>query len=169
MNTKAFRYLSYGLYIVSSKMDGKINGQIVNTVFQVCSEPPIIAVAINKDNYTHEFVCNSHAFTVSVLAQDTPLPFIGNFGFKSGRAVDKYNSVQYTIGELDIPLVQDNALAFLEVKVIDQVDVHTHTVFIGEVVNADIWKEDEPLTYAYYQQVKRGTTPKSAPSYISNK
>ena len=127
------------------------------------------AIAINKGNYTHEFICNSHAFTVSILAQDTPLPFIGNFGFKSGRSVDKYDSIQYIVGELEIPIVQESTLAFLEVKVINQIDVHTHTIFIGEVVNADIIKEDEPLTYAYYQQVKRGTTPKSAPSYISNK
>jgi len=169
MNLKALHKLGYGLYVVCSQKKGKLNGQIANTVFQITSEPPVIAVSINKKNLTHEFIQESKVFTVSILSQDTPLNFIGDFGFKSGREVDKLKDVNYKLGETQAPIVVDHALAYLEAKIISQVDVGTHTIFIGEIVGADIVKEGEPMTYAYYHQVKRGTTPKTAPSYIEEK
>ena len=166
MNLKALYNLSYGLYVVASKKQGKLNAQIANTVFQVTSEPPTIAVSINKQNLTHEFISESKVFTASVLSQDTPLSFIGHFGFKSGREVDKLKDINYKLGEAKAPIVLDHSLAYLEAKVINQLDVGTHTIFIGELVGADVLSEGEPMTYAYYHQVKRGTTPKTAPSYI---
>ena len=166
MNLKALHNLSYGLYVVASEKQGKLNVQIANTVFQVTSDPPTIAVSINKQNLTHEFISESKVFTASILSQDTPLSFIGHFGFKSGREVDKLIDVNYKLGEAKAPIVLDHSLAYLEAKVINQVDVGTHTIFIGEVVGADVLGEGEPMTYAYYHQVKRGTTPKTAPSYI---
>jgi len=169
MDLKALYKLGYGLYVVCSKKGDKLNGQIANTVFQVCAEPPIIAVALNKQNLTNEFVSTSKVFTVSILSQDTPLSFIGNFGFKSGRDVDKLKGINYKLGETGAPIVLDNALAYLEAKVINQVEVVTHTIFIGEVVAADVLKEGEPMTYAYYHEVKRGSTPKTAPIYIEEK
>jgi flavin reductase (DIM6/NTAB) family NADH-FMN oxidoreductase RutF/rubredoxin len=166
MNTKAFQKLSYGLYVVCSKKGDKFNGQVANTIIQVCSEPPLIAVAINRQNLTHEFIAQSKVFTGSILSQDTPLSYIGNFGFKQGREVDKFKGIQYKLGVTMSPVVLDHTLAYLEAKVINQVEVGTHTAFFGEVVGAEVLKEGEPMTYAYYHQVKRGTTPKSAPSYV---
>ena len=166
MNLKALQKLGYGLYVVCSRKGDKYNGQIANTIFQVCSEPPVIAVAINRQNLTHEFIDQSKVFTGSILSQDTPLNFIGNFGFKSGRQVDKFKEVHYKLGETQAPVVLDHTLAYLEAKTINHVEVGTHTIFVGEIIGADIVKEGEPMTYAYYHQVKRGTTPKSAPSYV---
>ncbi len=166
MNTKALRSLSYGLYVVASQKQGKLNAQIANTVVQVTSEPPNISVCINKQNLTHEFITESKVFTASILSQDTPLSFIGHFGFKSGREVDKLKGINYKLGETKAPIILDHCLAYLEARVIDQVDVGTHTIFIGELVGADVIGEGEPMTYAYYHQVKGGTTPKTAPSYI---
>jgi len=169
MNTKALRNLSYGLYVVASQKQGKLNAQIANTVGQVTSEPPTISVCINKQNLTHEFITESKVFTASILSQDTPLSFIGHFGFKSGREAGKLKDVNYKLGVTKAPIILDHSLAYLEARVIDQVDVGTHTVFIGELVGADVIKEGEPMTYAYYHQVKRGTTPKTAPSYIEER
>jgi flavin reductase (DIM6/NTAB) family NADH-FMN oxidoreductase RutF/rubredoxin len=169
MNLKALRNLSYGLYVVSSRKGDRFNGQIANTVIQVTSEPPTVAVCINKQNLTHEFITESKAFTASMLSQDTPLSFIGHFGFKSGRELDKFKDVNYKLGETGAPIVLDHSLSYLEARVINQVDVGTHTIFIGELVGADVLKEGEPMTYAYYHQVKRGTTPKTAPSYIEER
>ncbi len=169
MNLKALYKLGYGLYIVCSRKGNKLNGQIANTVFQITSEPPTIAVSINKNNLTHEFIKESRVFAASVLSQDTPLSFIGHFGFKSGRDIDKLEGINYKTGETQAPMVTDNTLAYLEAKVIQEVDVGTHTIFIGELVGADVIKEGEPMTYAYYHQVKRGTTPRTAPSYIEEK
>ena len=169
MNLEALYRLGYGLYVVSSRKGDKLNAQIANTVFQITSEPPTIAVSINKNNLTHEFIKDSRVFIASILSQDTPLPFIGHFGFKSGREIDKLEGINYKIGETQAPVVIDNALAYLEARVIQEVDVGTHTIFIGELVGADVIREGEPMTYAYYHQVKRGTTPKTAPSYVEEK
>ena len=169
MNLQALHRFSYGLYVVCSKKEGKFNGQIANTVFQVCAEPPIIAAALNKQNLTNEFVSASKVLAVSILSQETPLGFIGSFGFKTGRDVDKFKGVNYKMGETGVPIVLDNTLAYIEAKVINRMDVSTHTIFVGEIVAADVIKEGELMTYAYYQQVKRGTTPKTAPTYIEEK
>jgi len=169
MNLKALYRLGYGLYIVCSRKGERLNGQIANTVFQITSEPPTIAVSINKSNLTHEFILASKVFTASILSRDTPLAFIGHFGFKSGRDMDKLKGINYKIGETKAPVVTDHILAYLEARVNKEVDVGTHTIFIGELVGAEVIKEGEPMTYAYYHQVKRGTTPKTAPSYIEEK
>lgn len=168
MNNRALRLLSYGIYLVCSKKNDKLNGQIANSVFQVCSNPPIIVVAINKNNLTHEYIFESSVFTVSILEQDTPLSFVGKFGFKSGRDVEKLKDVAYKPGKTNSAVVIDHALAYLEAEVTQQIEVVTHTIFFGNIIGADILKAGEPMTYAYYQQVKRGVTPKSAPSYISD-
>ena len=169
MNLKSLHKLSYGLYVVTSRKDDKFNGQIANTVFQVTSEPPTIAVSINKSNLTWEYIKDSGVFTVSVLCQDTPLPFIGRFGFRSGRDINKLQGVNYKIGETRAPIVLDNAVSYLEAKVTKEIDVGTHTIFIGEVVSAEVLSEAKCLTYEYYHEVKRGITPKTAPSYVTEK
>ena len=169
MDTKALYKISYGVYIVCSVDGDKINGQIANTVIQAASEPPTIAVSINKDNLTHEYISKSKMFTASILSQDAPLTFIGNFGFKSGRDVNKFEGINYRTGTTGAPVVIDNATAYLEVRVTKEIDVGTHTMFIGELVDAGVLSEDTVMTYEYYHQVKRGTTPKSAPSYVEKK
>jgi len=169
MNLKALYKLGYGLYVVCSRKGDRLNGQIANTVFQITSEPPTIAVSINKNNLTHDFIKESKVFTASVLCRDTLLSFVGHFGFKSGRDIDKLKGINYKIGETQAPVITDNALAYLEAKVTQEVDVGTHTIFVGELVEAEVLREGEPMTYAYYHQVKRGTTPKTAPSYVEEK
>ena len=138
MNSQALYKLSYGVFLVCSVKGDKINGQIANTVIQVASEPPTLAVSINKSNLTWEFIKESRVFAVSVLSQDTPLSFIGHFGFKSGRDIDKLDGIDYKIGQAKAPIVIDNSVSFLEVKVIGEMDVGTHTIFVGEVVDCYI-------------------------------
>jgi len=166
MNPEAFKKISYGLYIVSSKKNSKINGQIANTVFQVSADPPLIGVCINKENLTHEFIENSKVFCVSVLSKDAPLTIIGQFGFRSGREYNKFKDIDYRIGKTGAPIVLSFTIAYLEAKVIGNMDVGTHTFFVGKVVDSDIIKEGEPMTYAYYHRVKSGKTPIKAPTYI---
>lgn len=166
MDLKALHKVSYGLYVVSSRLDGKFNAQIANTIFQITSEPPTVAVSINKQNLTHEYIEKSRVFAASVLSEETPLKFIGHFGFKSGRDLDKFKEVKFKIGVTGAPIVVEKAVAYLEVKIIGSVDAGTHTIFIGKVVDAEILSGDEPMTYAYYHQVKKGLAPKTAPTYI---
>ena len=169
MNAKALHKLGYGMYVVASKQGDRLNAQIANTVFQITSEPPTVAVSINKSNLTHQFIQESRVFTAAVLCQDTPVSFVGHFGFKSGRDIKKLEGVDYRIGKTGAPLVTENAVAYLEAEVIKEVDLGSHTIFIGSLVDADVISDEVCMTYDYYHQVKRGTTPRTAPSYIEEK
>lgn len=169
MNLQALYKIGYGMYVVSTKnKEGKFNGQIANTVFQVTSEPPQIAVCLNKQNLTTEYLKESKVFVVSVLTEQAPMQFIGRFGFKSGRDIDKFNGVNYKIGILGVPIVLDYVAAYLEAEVVSYTDVGSHIVFVGKVVDADIINEDTPMTYAYYHLMKKGKAPKTAPTYIES-
>lgn len=166
MDKKALFKLSYGVYIISSALDGKYSGQIANTVFQVTSEPPAITVCINKQNRTHDFVSSSKSLAVSVLSESVPMTTIGLFGFKSGRDVDKFEKTNYKIGVTGAPVVLDFSIAYFEVKISQSVDCGTHTLFVGEVVDCGVLSDDPPMTYAYYHLVKGGKSPKTAPTYV---
>ncbi len=166
MDKKIFYKVSYGLYVIASANDGKLNGQIANTVFQISSEPPTVAISINKNNLTHELIQKSKSFSVSILPKSAPLKFIGHFGFKSGREIDKFQEISFKTGLTGAPILLETTLGYLEAQVINSMDAGTHTVFVGKVINAEVLDEEEPMTYAYYQQVKKGSVPPAAPSYI---
>ena len=166
MKKHALHKISYGLYIVCSQYKGKVNGQIANSVMQISAKPPTIAVSINKENFTHELINKSKEFTISILDKNTPMKLIGTFGFTCGRNTDKMNQITSIKCKTDTPVITNNTIAYIEAKLINQIDVFTHTVFIGEVVNSDILSEEEPMTYSYYHEVKGGLSPKTAPTYI---
>jgi len=166
MNTKAFQKIGYGVYIICSKADGRINGQIANTAFQVTSDPPTIAISINKLNLTHEFIKSSKVFSVSILAKTAPMTLIGQFGFKCGRDVNKFEGIHHKIGVTGAPIVLEQTVSYIEAKVVNEMDCGTHTIFLGEVVDGDVLADGEPMTYAYYHEVKGGKSPKTAPTYV---
>ena len=163
---KVLSQLTYGLYIVSSRNAEKSNGQIANSVFQVTAEPSRLAVSLHKSNLTHAYVEKSRVFSVSVLDQNAPMTFIGLFGFKCGRDVNKFNGLSHTLSE-SCPLLTENALSVLACKVVSSFDIGTHTLFIGEVYDAQTLKEGVPLTYDYYRNVKKGKTQKNATTYMA--
>ncbi|HOL29085.1 MAG TPA: flavin reductase [Paludibacteraceae bacterium] len=164
---EALYKISYGLYIVTSGDRNQGNGFVSNTVFQVTSQPQRFAVCCNKDNYSASFIQEFKAFAVSILAQDTSAELIGKFGYKSGREMNKMTDVKVIFKETNVPIVLDSSLAFFECKLVDVFDVGTHWIFIGELVSAEIVDDTgQPLTYAYYREVKKGFSPKNAPTYI---
>jgi len=165
MDPKALHKISYGLYVICSKNGEKTNGQIANALFQVTSQPPTIAVSINKQNLTHEYIGQSKVLTISILNEQTPMTFIGNFGFKSGRDIDKFKKVNYKLGKNKVPIVIDYCLAYIEARVINKIDVGTHTIFVGKIEDGEILSDNKPMTYEYYHEVKGGISPKTAPTY----
>jgi flavin reductase (DIM6/NTAB) family NADH-FMN oxidoreductase RutF/rubredoxin len=166
MNKSAFHKLSYGLYVITSGEVGKFNGQIANTVFQVTSDPPTVAVSINKKNYTHECIRSCRQFVVSILAETAPTAMIGRFGFKCGRELDKLDGINVRTGVTGVPIVTDHCVAFIEAEVTNEMDCGTHTLFLGRVLECDaLDAAAEPMTYAYYHTVKGGKAPKTAPTY----
>lgn len=160
--------ISYGLYIVSSGNKQQGNGYISNTVFQVTAEPAQFATCCNKDNYTCDLIMQNQAFAVSVLQQNASSDLIGTFGYQSGKVKNKLENVKLQYGQTtNVPIVLDDAIAFMEFKVVNTIDLGTHLMFIAELLEAKTIDEDkEPLTYAYYRRVKKGFSPKNAPTYI---
>ena len=167
MNPRTLHKISYGMYVICSKKANKINGQIANVLFQITDKPAHLAISINKQNLTHEYIEKSKVFTASILSEQAPMNFIGNFGFKSGRDIDKFQKINYKTGKTGAPIVTDNAIAYIEVSVKDKIECNTHTIFIGEVLEAEILNDETPMTYAYYHICKGGVSPKTAPTYSS--
>jgi flavin reductase (DIM6/NTAB) family NADH-FMN oxidoreductase RutF len=167
MNHEAFYRISYGLYVVTSANGDQRNGYVANTVFQVTSKPARFAVACNKDNYTCDLIRQSQVFAVSILQQDTNAELIGLFGYQSGRTVDKFASVRHRPGQTGAPILLEDTLAWFECRVLQTIDVGTHLLFVGEVVDGNVVDNAQvPLTYAYYREVRKGRSPKNAPTYV---
>ncbi len=166
MDLNVLHNIGYGMYVVSSNKLDQLNGQIVNTLFQITSQPVTIAVSINKTNLTHEYIETSGRFTASILAEETPLIFIGKFGFNSGRKSDKFKDIKFKKLDSGCPVVLDHSIGYIEAKVVNKLDCGSHTLFIGEMTESELLKTDRAMTYDYYHQVKRGTTPKTAPTFI---
>jgi flavin reductase (DIM6/NTAB) family NADH-FMN oxidoreductase RutF/rubredoxin len=167
INYEALFKISYGLYIVSSGDKNHGNGFISNTVFQVTAEPARFAASCNKNNFTAEFISRTGAFSVSVLHQDASPDLFGRFGFRSGKDFDKLAGINVTYGETGVPIVLNDSIAYLELKVVQTVDVGTHLMFIGELLHAEILDDaNVPLTYLDYRQKRKGVAPKNAPTYV---
>lgn len=159
--------ISYGLYIVSSGNKTKGNGFISNTFFQVTAEPPMFASCCNKDNFTASVIQETGAFSVSIIHKDTDPEIIGRFGYKSGKDTDKLSGLNVKYGETGVPIVLNDCIAFLECKVIQTIDVGTHYMFIGQLIQSEIIDDTkDALTYLHYRQVRKGVAPKNAPTYI---
>lgn len=167
INIEALFKVSYGLYIVCSGDKNRGNGFISNTVFQVTAEPAKFAACCNKNNFTAEFIQRQNAFSVSVLDQNVSSELIGTFGYRTGKEFDKMAGKTIRYGDTGVPIVINECIAFFEFKLLQTVDAGTHLIFIGELVNAEILDNyKDPLTYAYYRQVRKGIAPKNAPTYI---
>ncbi len=167
INYEALFKVSYGLYVVCSGSKEYGNGYISNTVFQVTSDPPRFATCCNKDNHTAALIRSSGVFSVSVLQQEAGAGTIGTFGYKSGKDTDKLSGMNIRYGETGVPIVLNDAIASLEFRVEETIDVGTHLMFIGKLIHSEVLDEGaEPLTYLHYRTVKKGAAPKNAPTYI---
>lgn len=164
INPFAFHKLSYGVYIISTLDGERLTGCTANSAMQITSEPASIAISINHNNYTNSCIQKTGKFAISILAEDSAPDIIGTFGFQSGKDADKFASVEYRT-VCGLPVVED-ACAYVVCEVIDKMETETHTVFLGKVLDADMLKKGDAMTYAYYHGVIRGKSPKNAPTYI---
>ena len=167
MNPKVLHSISYGLFIVSTEANGKKNGYIANTVFQLTAEPVKFGVSCSKNNFTASMIKERKMFSVSVLEQDCGRKIISKFGYRSGEKEDKFTDVEYFTTENGIPVVTQSCVSWVEIKLLETIDLGTHYLFVGEAVDGEVLNDKEPLTYSYYINVYKGVAPKNAPSYIS--
>ena len=163
MDKKVLRNLSYGVYVVTSK-DKDINvGCIANSIMQVTSNPSVIAVSINHDNYTNKVIKENNKFGVSILKETTDAKIIGTFGYKSSKDNDKFDGINFK--EISEIPVLENTCGYMVCKVIDTMETSTHTIFLGEVIEADDYSTENAMTYKYYHENLKGSSPKNAPTY----
>ena len=151
MNNEAMYKLTYGLFVLTTKSGGKDNGCIINTAIQAASAPNQMSIAVNKANHTHDMIRESGVFNVSVISQDADFELFKRFGFQSGRDVDKFEGFDgAATAPNGIPYIKEGTNAWFSVKVDREVDLGSHTMFIGEIADAEVLSETPSVTYVYY-------------------
>lgn len=165
MDTKVFRDITYGMYIVTTKFNDINAGCIINTLSQVTSTPHIISINLNKSNYTNEIIKKSKRFNVSIISEQIDKDIISLFGYKTSKEVNKFE-IEHTDFE-GIKTIENGVTGILNCEVINIVDTQTHDIIIAKVINSKKISEDKPMTYKYYHEVLKGTSPKNAPTFIS--
>ena len=152
-NMAALFKIGYGLYVVTTNDGNKDNGCIVNTVSQLTDTPMRVAVNINKANYTYNVVHKTGILNVNCLSQEAPFAVFQNFGFQSGRTADKFADCKDTAPRTDNGLIflPRYINAVMSLKVVNEIDLGTHGMFICEVTEARVLSNVETMTYTYYQ------------------
>ena len=149
--TALFR-IGYGLYVVTSNDGKKDNGLIVNTVTQLTDTPNRIAVNINKANYSHHVIKQTGVLNVNCLSVDAPFSVFQQFGFQTGRSVDKFAGQKVYRSDNGLVFLDKYINAFMSLKVEQYVDLGTHGMFICSVTEARVMNDLDTMTYTYYQK-----------------
>ena len=152
MDTSVMFSLTYGLFVVTAREGDKDNGCITNTAAQVTDTPLRISLTVNKANYTHGMIERTGEFNVSILSEKASFDTFKHFGFQSGRDVDKFDG--YTTAKRadnGIYYITEGTNAYISAKVVQSVDLGTHTMFIADVIGGEKLSDDPSTTYTYYQ------------------
>lgn len=148
-NKKITRKITQGVYVLTTQK----GGCIVDAVSQVSAgEEPLIAVAVMKKNYTNELLKQGSRFALSILGENVKPEIIQTFGMNSMRYVDKFDMVETRMEE-EVPIIPDS-LGYMICDIVDSMENETHTLFIGKLIEGDIFHEEEPMSYGYYQKHK---------------
>lgn len=151
MDNKALYKLSYGVFMLSTKAGDKANGCITNTCMQVANSPTRIAICVLNTNYTCDLIKESGVFALSVLDETTTFETIKHWGFQSGRNVDKMDGLPLPVDVQGVPYLSWSCCSVISGKVVQTVDLGSHTMFIAEVVDAVVTSDKNPITYSDYQ------------------
>lgn len=163
MNTKALYNLTYGVYLLSANENGKDNACIINTAVQVANNPTRISIAAIKGNLTHDMILSTGKFNLSSITTDAPFSLFQHFGMQSGRDVDKFEEYKDVArSENGLYYLTKYANSFLSLKVIDSIDLDSHTLFIAELVDGEVLSKEPCCTYGYYQTTIKANAPKPA-------
>ena len=152
MNKNVMNNISYGLYVLTAKEDGKHNGCIINTLQQVTTTPDRISITVSKENYTHDMIQRTGEFNVSIISETADFELFKHFGFQSGRDVDKFADYPMGISDNGLAYLISSANGYVSGKVISSTDLGTHTMFIADVLGGEVLNEDPSATYEYYHK-----------------
>ena len=152
MDQKAFYKLTYGLFLLTAREEGRDNGCIINTAIQAANDPPRLAFSVQKGNLTHDMIARTGAFAISSISTSATFDLFRRFGMQSGREVDKFEGFDdVERGANDLLYLTRGANMTMSGRVVDQMDLGSHTLFIGEVGDAVVLSDEPSCTYAYYQ------------------
>lgn len=166
MNNNIMRNISYGLFILTAKDDDKLNGCVINTLQQVTTDPNRITITVNKANYTHDMILKTGEFNVSILNEDAKFDTFKHFGFQSGRDVDKFRDFPMMLSENGLPYITGGSNGFISGKVVQTIDLGTHTMFIADAVDGDVTSDIPSATYAYYHKHIKETPAKETSGWV---
>lgn len=148
-NKKITRKITQGMYVLTTNG----GGCVVDAVSQVSAgDNPLILVAVMKSNYTNELMHKNNNFALSILGLDVSADVIETFGYNSMRDINKFQNVKIN-EEMNLPII-DNSLGYMICEKVDTIENETHTLFIGRLKEADVYKDREVMTYSYYQEHK---------------
>ena len=152
MDSSVLYNIGYGLYVLTAQEGEKDNGCIINTVMQVTSEPLQIAIAVNKKNYTNEMIQRTKKFNISVLSESAKFEIFEHFGFHSGRDTNKFADFGDTKRSPNgLLYITQNTNSYMSAYVKQEIDLGTHTLFIAQLVAAEVLSDEPTVTYNYYQ------------------
>ena len=147
----AFKKLSYGLFVLTTKLGEIDNGCITNTTMQLTTSPNQICIAVNKANYTHDLIVQSKTFNVSIIDQTASFELFKHFGFQSGRNVNKFNDFSdFARSSNGVTYITKGVNAYVSACVTSTIDLGTHTLFIATVTEDNVLSENKSATYQYY-------------------
>lgn len=159
--------IGYGLYVLTTNDGERDNGCIVNSVMQITNTPNKVAVAINKQNHSHDTVIKTNKLNINCIAESAPFSLFQNFGFRSGRDADKFEDIAFERSNNGLAVLKDNVNAYMSLWVESAVDLDTHTLFICFVTQMDELSEERTMTYTYYQDnVKPKPQPQKKKGYV---
>lgn len=150
--SRAMFCIGYGLYALTVNDGKKDNALIVNTVTQLTSTPNRVAVAVNKQNYSHDVMCDTGVMNINCLAENTPFSVFQQFGFQSGRNTDKFKGESLEHSENGLVILPKYSNAYISLQTDQYIDVDTHGLFICKVTDAKIINDTPTMTYTYYQK-----------------
>lgn len=168
MDATALYKFQSGLYVVSAATGDDYGACVINTGLQLTSAPLQVMVAVNKQNHTEGVIEQAGHFALTAITQEADMPYIGRFGFRSSVNFAKFEGIEKAETVLGDPYTPACAACVLACKVVQTLDVGTHMIFVGEVVDAQNLSSAMPMTYAYYHSTLKGKTPPKASSYIAS-
>ena len=167
MDATALYKFQSGLYVVSAQAGEDVGACIINTGLQLTSQPYQVQVVVNKQNHTEGVIQKAGHFALTVVTESADMLYIGRFGFRTSADYDKFGGITTKQTVLGDPYTPDNAACVLACDVVSTLDVGTHTIFVGEVRDAEVLSNVTPMTYGYYHTVLKGKTPAKASSFIA--
>lgn len=169
LTSDIFSTLSSGIYAIGVKNDHKVSACIVNSVVQVSSRPDIIAVSVNRNNYSCKCISDSGIFTVSVLSEDTSGAVIGALGYNSGKDTDKLKNVRYRVLAEGVPVIKENICCWFLCRVVNRLETRNHVLFLAEILAGSETIKRKPMTFDFFRRVVKGRAPQNSPSYREEK